>query len=120
MEILGIKESRDQSLVQQPVDKPAKKSEQAKKEVDAATAEYLKEVAKGNEEAIKGLAEDINRFMKESDFSLQFIPNKESGTIVIKVLDYQGNVIREIPPEAMTALSSKFGEDIGLLLNVKL
>ena len=120
MEVMGIKESVGQSLVQDPVDKPVKKSDQAEKRTDAATTGDLKNVVDGDEETVKKLSDEINQFMKEMDFSLQFIPNKESGTIIIKVLDYQGNVIRQIPPEAMTALSSKFGDDIGLLLNVKL
>jgi len=89
-----------------------------KKDVEPAQTEFVRKVANGNEEAIRKVAENINRFMEDMDFSLRFIPDKEAGIVIIKVLDSDGNTIRTIPPEEMAALSSRIGSSIGMLVNV--
>ena len=89
-----------------------------KKDAEPAQPEFVRKVANGNEEAIRKVAENINRFMEDMDFSLRFIPDKEAGIVIIKVLDSDGNTIRTIPPEEMAALSSRIGSSIGMLVNV--
>ncbi len=84
---------------------------------EPAQPEFARKVASGNEEAIRRLAESINRFMEDMNYSLQFVLDKETETIVVKVLDGEGNLIRRIPPEGMAALSSKIGSSIGMLVN---
>jgi flagellar protein FlaG len=76
-------------------------------------------IGKGKGEILK-LAENLNQFIQRIGYNLQFIPDQKSGTVVIKVLDKEGNLIRQIPPEAFLALSSKIGEHIGILINSKL
>ncbi|MDD5153563.1 MAG: flagellar protein FlaG [Desulfovibrionales bacterium] len=88
-----------------------------KKDAEPAQSELIRKVAKGNEEAIRKVAENINRFMEDMDFSLRFIPDKEAGIVIVKVLDSEGNTIRTIPPEEMAALSSRIGSSIGVLVN---
>ncbi|HEC98956.1 MAG TPA: flagellar protein FlaG [Proteobacteria bacterium] len=89
-----------------------------KKDTEPAQSEFVRKVANGNEEAIRKVAENINRFMEDMDFSLRFIPDKEAGIVIIKVLDSDGNTIRTIPPKEMAALSSRIGSSIGMLVNV--
>jgi flagellar protein FlaG len=89
-----------------------------KKDAEPAQLEFVSKVANGDEEAIRKVAENINRFMEDMDFSLRFIPDKEAGIVIIKVLDSNGNTIRTIPPEEMAALSSRIGSSIGMLVNV--
>jgi|YelNatPaOPRAMG01_1025707.scaffolds.fasta_scaffold67388_3 uncharacterized FlaG/YvyC family protein len=80
----------------------------------------LEAISEEDQEAIQKLAEHINRFAKENQISLQFIPDKESGIVIIKVYDGQGKFIRQIPPEALMSLSAKIGKKNGILFNVKL
>lgn len=89
-----------------------------KKDTEPAQSEFVRKVANGNEEAIRKVAENINRFMEDMDFSLRFIPDKEAGIVIIKVLDSDGNTVRTIPPEELAALSSRIGSSIGMLVNV--
>ncbi len=96
-----------------------KKPAQAK-EGESLPRESIKKVTVEQEEAIQQLAENLNQFMKSIDYNLQFIPDRQAGIVIIKVLDGEGKVIRQIPPEAIQSLSSKIGESIGILLNSKL
>jgi uncharacterized FlaG/YvyC family protein len=65
----------------------------------------------------KKIAESINRFMEAMNVELKLIPDLETGRVIIKVINNQGEVIRQIPAEALVELSSKLGSDIGLLVN---
>lgn len=70
-----------------------------------------------DEETIHELADRINEFMRSMNYSLQFVPDRESGMVIIKVLDGKGKVVRQIPPEELASISSMLGERIGMLLN---
>ena len=70
-----------------------------------------------NEEAARALTENINTFMQSMRYSLQFVVDKQNGQVVIKVLDGEGNLVRRIPPEAMTELSHNIGDSIGMVVN---
>ena len=116
MELKGIKENKEEILplfIREPIQRPPKESDQ----VDP---EFLKEISKIKEEDIQELVDSINRAMKAMNYSLQFVPDREGGAVVIKVLDGGGKIIRQIPPEAILSLSSKFGENLGFLINEKL
>lgn len=78
------------------------------------------EILGRQKENIKNLAENLNKFMQSINYNLQFIPDREEGTIIIKVFDKEGHLIRQIPPEAFLTLSSRIGEHIGVLINSKL
>jgi uncharacterized FlaG/YvyC family protein len=117
MEAKEIKEKLTPSIALEsnPAPKRSKRSETEKPE--AKSAEKIPET---NEETIRKLTENINQVLKSMSFSLQFVPGREGGQVIIKVLDGDGNLIRQIPPEAVTTLSSNVGDGVGLLLNGKL
>lgn len=119
MEIPTIKEALIRSMVHDTSQKIHKKEVQTK-DVELAHRESVEKGVSEQEETIRELAENLNRFMKSIDYNLQFIPDREAGIVIIKVLDGNGKVIRQIPPEAIRSLSSRIGESIGILLNSKL
>lgn len=122
MEIPIIKGDRISPAIQESAPKPSKIREQpcSSPHSNQIASEMHQSSSISNEEAIKALTERLNHFMKSLRFNLQFIPDRESGEVVIKVYDGDGNLIRRIPPEVMGLLSSEFGSDIGLLLNAQL
>ncbi len=118
MEVTEIKAKMASSIVPDTTQEAPKKAKKANTEKpEARPADRIPEA---KEVAIRKLTEHINQMMKEMDFSLQFIPGGEGEQVVIKVLDGDGKVIRQIPPEELDTLSSNIGEQIGLLLNAKL
>ena len=133
MELKGINEAMPPPFIQESNQKPPKKSDQVERDGKTGPAErdgtteqagqvgtikeILGKIPKGNEDAIKQLAENLNRFMQDMNYSIQFVPDKESGAVIIKVVDGKGKVIRQIPPDAFAGLSSNMGEGIGLILN---
>jgi len=119
MEIPTIKETLIRSMLHDPSQKVLKKPAQTKA-VELPQRDSIEKVTGEQEETIRQLAENLNQFMRSIDYNLQFIPDREAGIVIIKVLDENGNVIRQIPPEAIQSLSSKIGESIGILLNSKL
>jgi len=119
METSAIKKTLIRSILHDPSEKALKKPDRAK-EVELPDRDSIEKVTGEQEETIRQLAENLNQFMRSIDYNLQFIPDREAGIVIIKVLDENGNVIRQIPPEAIQSLSSKIGENIGILLNSKL
>lgn len=83
-------------------------------------AKFLEVFSKQNQKAIKNLFEHINEFAKDNQISLKFIPEKESGMVIVKVYDGQGKLIRQIPPEEVLALSAEFAKNKGFLLNKRM
>lgn len=119
MEISQIKLVLNQPTIGEPAQKPLKGSTQTK-ESHPPTKEPVKEIQVRQQESIQELAETLNKFIERINYNLQFIPDQEAGGVIIKVLDREGNLIRQIPPEAFLALSSKIGDHIGILINSKL
>ncbi|MGB9697810.1 MAG: flagellar protein FlaG [Thermodesulfobacteriota bacterium] len=87
---------------------------------DENIAKFLKSFSEEQQKAIQDLAERINEFAKGNQFSLKFIPEKDSGMVIIKVYDAKGKLIRQIPSEELINLAEKIGKKIGFLLNVKM
>lgn len=114
-----IKEALVRSILQELSPRFSKKPAEPK-ETKPAAASSVKEVTMEQEMAARKLAESLNEFVRSIGYSLQFIPDREAGLVVIKVLDGEGNVVRQIPPEALQSLSSAIGENIGVLINSKL
>jgi uncharacterized FlaG/YvyC family protein len=75
------------------------------------------EAAKPSPEDLQKIAESINRFMDVMNCELKLIPDLETGRVIIKVINSQGEVVRQIPAEGLVELSSRVGSDIGLLVN---
>jgi len=119
MEILGIRENLQRDPPPAAVPKVLDKLEPAKEGEKPVSPppEIPKVNVQANEETAKALAEHINTFMRSMRYSLQFVMDKQNGRVIIKVLDGEGNLIRRIPPEAMTELSHKIGDSIGMVVN---
>ncbi len=116
MDILAINEKMNPELPQETFKNTCENAEvPPQKWADAQRV--VKDILNGNEEATRALTEHINEFLQTMNYSLKFIPEKDGKEIVIKVLDGQGNLVRRIPPDAMTALSEHLSEDIGLIIN---
>jgi len=122
MEITNIKENAIspslQGLLPGTVKKPGQRDEQAGR--GEAAKELLDKVSGGDAEAIKGLVESVNRIIEAMRYNIQFVVDQESGGFTIKVVDSEGNLIRQIPPEGLIALSSDTGAGLGILLNTEL
>ncbi len=119
METLGIRENLQRDPPPAAVPKVLDKPEPAKEgeKPVSPTPEIPKVNVQANEETAKALAEHINTFMQNMSYSLQFVMDKQNGQVIIKVLDGEGNLVRRIPPEAMTALSHSIGDSIGMVVN---
>ena len=116
MEVVGIKDQVAHLLIREIAQPLEQKKENGALAEQKPPSEMMKIVFEGNEESLRAVAERINQSLKSMGYSLQFVPNKESGIVVIKVLDGNGRVIRQIPPEAMAGLFPETGNK-GLILN---
>ena len=64
--------------------------------------------------------ESVNQIIKAMRYNIQFVVDRESRGVIIKVVDSEGNLIRRIPPEGLASFSSETGAGLGLLLNREL
>lgn len=119
MDIPALKDARFQSTHPEPLPKDPKKSP-GSIEVEMVSMGSLEMVTGQQEEIVQQLAENLNQIMRSINYNLQFIPDREAGVVIIKVLDGNGKLIRQIPPEAFLSLSSRIGESIGIFINSKL
>ena len=117
-EILGSPSAQGTVSIPPKKLKPPNENEQPERaKGDSETSELIKRIARGEPEALKGLTENLNRIMKSMRYNLEFVVDQEAGSVIIKVLDGEGNLIRQIPPEVMAGYSSKADVDLGFLLN---
>ena len=116
MDILLVKDSVFEELpplsVKKQTDKPALSLEKK----SPPPGELSKTESKADEGTLKAVAEGINNFLKKMQYTLQFVVDKENGDVTIKVLDENGKLIRQIPPEAMAALAQQ-RDGTGMILN---
>ncbi len=119
MEIPVLKAPSLQPGAPDPSEKPVEKTSQTKRG-EHLTTESIREISIAYEKSIEHLVENLNQIMEQIDYHLKFIPDREAGMVIIKVLDGNGKVIRQIPPEAILSISSRIGESIGILINSKL
>jgi uncharacterized FlaG/YvyC family protein len=119
MEILGVKENPQRDLPQAAVpklgDKPSPAREGEKS--GAPPPELPKVSVQSNEETAKALTEQLNTFMQNMRYSLQFVVDRQNDQVIIKVLDGEGKLVRQIPPEALAELSQKGGDSTGMVVN---
>ena len=116
METLAVKNIVVGDSPPPPVKKQAQKPDDPQAKKDSTPVESPKTAPKADEGDLKAVAEGINNFLKKMQYSLQFVVDKKNGDITIKVLDENGKLIRQIPPEAMAALSQQ-GDGTGIILN---
>jgi uncharacterized FlaG/YvyC family protein len=115
MEILSVKDS----IVAEPspptVKKQAQKPDQPQAKKESPPAESPRTLSKADEVNVKNMADGINDFLKKMQYSLQFVVDKKNGEVTVKVLDENGKLIRQIPPEGLRSLTQ--GEGSGMILN---
>jgi uncharacterized FlaG/YvyC family protein len=117
MEIPGIKENPFREAPPLSEKKPAEKPVPPREEPVSVQKEFPKIDLARNEKAVKALAESLNSFMKSMSYSLQFVPDRENGRVVVKVLDSDGKVVRQIPPESLGELADNVGAKTGIVVN---
>jgi uncharacterized FlaG/YvyC family protein len=116
METLAVKDIVVGDPPPLPVKKQAQRPDEPQAKMASTPAESPKTAPKADEGNLKAVAEGINNFLKKMQYTLQFVVDKKNGDITIKVLDEDGKLIRQIPPEAMAALSQQ-GNGTGMILN---
>jgi uncharacterized FlaG/YvyC family protein len=84
--------------------------------------------ARGDSQALKSVSEKtlndiatrVNQVAESMQYQIQFIVERKSRGVVVKVLDNDGKLIRQIPPEDIAAISSDPDKNSGLLLNTEM
>ena len=99
----------------QPVDTFA--AEDAKAQ-DEAAAEQKEQHAPLSEEQTAYITEQLNEIMRNINVDLQFQYHKEVNFMSVRMLDKKtGEVLREVPPEAMVEHMIKVHDWIGAFLD---
>ncbi len=58
-------------------------------------------------EFARHMAEILNQAMKDLRFSVSFHPDAESGVVIVRVLDANGELIRVVPLEEFAAMNRR-------------
>lgn len=88
----------------------------------SATNEQVNEIGSSNERLRVDLAtatERLNRAAKALASELRFVIHAATHQIMVRVIDGDGNVIREIPPERVLDAYARMMETLGLLVDEK-
>jgi len=73
-----------------------------------------------DEETVKRIAEAMDNYVRSIQSDLEIKIHQETGTVLVKVVSHEtGEVIREIPPEALIELAEKMEEMTGVLFQKK-
>lgn len=70
-----------------------------------------------SEEKMEKEIEKLNKVTEVFNKNLNFSVHKETGHIVIKVVDSENNIIREIPPSKILDMTARFKEILGLIFD---
>lgn len=95
-------EARAQSLLSQA---PASEGVDAPRSVDS--------------KEVQTAVNHLNRLAQAFSTSLRFSVHQETHAIMVKVIDADGDVIREIPPEKVLDAAAEMRKVLGLLLDAK-
>jgi flagellar protein FlaG len=117
MEILSVQESVTGESPPLFVKKKTETPELPQQKEGSPPAELPGTKVKADEENLKAVVERVNNFLKNMQYSLQFTVDRKNKEVVVKVLDADGKLIRQIPPEEMVALSRRLGASNGMILN---
>lgn len=63
------------------------------------------------------LAEAVNQALHNMKYSLQFVVNGKGRDLTVRVLDSEGQVVREIPPEEIRKMQERLLEMMGVLFD---
>lgn len=66
-------------------------------------------------EILSKVIDSVQRFVKDTKTSLEFVSDQELKLIITKVLDSEGEEIRQIPPEEMVKIMKTLRKGTGLV-----
>jgi len=66
---------------------------------------------------LESTLEEINSYLTEAGSSLSFIHDEASGRSAVQVLDANGEVIRQFPPQELLDVYARIRNIIGILLD---
>ncbi len=66
---------------------------------------------------VENTLDGINKYLHEIGSSLNFIRDEASGRSAVQVLDENGEVIRQIPPQELLDVYAKIRNIVGILLD---
>ncbi len=66
---------------------------------------------------VEGTLEEINSYLNDVGSSLSFIHDEASGRSAVQVLDANGQVIRQVPPQELLDVYAKIRNIVGILLD---
>jgi flagellar protein FlaG len=96
--------------IKQPVDAAVKSVADAVKKAEAQPPPMLTDV-RADEEKVTQAVSKLNDFVQNVQRNLQFSVDKESGAMVVKVIDAKSEkVIRQMPTEETLRLARSFAE----------
>ena len=85
---------------------------QQNQETQKKQEEDVEKTTEKSFEEIEKEAEKVNQAAKNSDRTLNFSVEKDTGRIIVKVIDTETDeVIRKLPPEDVKRVSDQFRED---------
>lgn len=73
-------------------------------------------VKPSSQQVIKAV-EQINNFLTLMNTHLQFKIHDETKQLMVKVVNEEGEVIREIPPEKIMEMLAKMRESLGMIMD---
>jgi flagellar protein FlaG len=69
---------------------------------------------------IEQIVSELNNFIQIFNTKIAFEIDKETKKTVLKIIDAQSNeIIRQIPPEELLAISKRISELLGLIINAR-
>jgi len=66
---------------------------------------------------LESTLEEINSYLTEAGSSLSFIHDEASGRSAVQVLDANGEVIRQLPPQELLDVYARIRNIVGILLD---
>lgn len=77
--------------------------------------------APSNRAVAEQIARQISRFLESSSVNLQFVVDRDSSKVVVRIVDPETDVvIRQIPSEELVAISKALENMSGLLLKQRI
>lgn len=66
---------------------------------------------------VESTLEGINEYLSEIESSLSFVYDEASGRSAVQVLDKDGEIIRQIPPQELLDVYARIRDVVGILLD---
>ena len=97
------------------VDEPSQASTEREKHVEHAGVDQTK--TQPTVKSVEKAAERLNAALQEFERDLNISVHQDTGQMVVKVTDLEGNVIRQIPQDQLLEAEINIDKIIGLFVN---